>query len=116
MAKYKIPRDPVFKTFGIFSTINGTYICPGWIPVDPGTTREDVEFSDDIIYIKKEVALEVKAELLIDLEFKVPSSNGKSEYLVKFIGGDWYCNCPASTFRRGHCKHIKELETKVNKV
>jgi hypothetical protein len=111
MAKYKIPRDPVFKTFGIFNTLSGTYICPGWIQVDPGTTREDVEYTDDIIYKEKQIALEVTSKSQIDLEFKVPSSNGKSEYLVKFKQGDWSCNCPASTFRRGNCKHIKEIET-----
>ncbi len=114
MAKYKIPRDRVFKDFGIVTTLSGTYICPGWIPVDEGTTREDVEFSDDIIIEKPINSIELKPETQKDLEFVVPSSNGKSEYLVKFQRGVWSCNCPASTFRRGNCKHIKELETKVD--
>ena len=107
MAKYKIPRDRVFKDFGIMKTLSGTFICPGWIPVDEGTTREDVEFSDDIIIEKPILSSELKAEPQRDLEFVVPSSNGKSEYLVKFQRGVWSCNCPASSFRRGDCKHIK---------
>lgn len=107
MAKYKIPRDRVFKDFGIMKTLSGTFICPGWIPVDEGTTREDVEFSDDIIIEKPILSSELKAEPQRDLEFAVPSSNGKSEYLVRFQRGVWSCNCPASSFRRGDCKHIK---------
>ena len=84
MAKYKIPRDRVFKDFGIMKTLSGTFICPGWIPVDEGTTREDVEFDDNIIIEKPTLLSELKAEPQRDLEFVIPSSNGKSEYLVKF--------------------------------
>ena len=116
MAKYKIPRHRVFQTFGIVKTLNGTFICPGWIPVEDGTTRDDVEFSDDIIIEPVSDSTEVKPEPQKDIEFKVPSSNGKSEYVVKRQRGIWSCNCPASTFRRGNCKHIKELETKVNSL
>ena len=109
MAKYKIPRNRVFKDFGIMRTMFGTYICPGWIPVDEGTTRDDVEFDDNIIIEKLIVPTQLKAEPQVDLEFVVPSSNGKTEYLVKFQRGVWSCNCPASSFRRGDCKHIKAL-------
>ena len=109
MAKYKIPRDRVSKDFGIMRTLSGTYICPGWIPVDEGTTRDDVEFDDNIIIEKPIVPTQLKAEPQVDLEFVVPSSNGKTEYLVKFQRGVWSCNCPASSFRRGDCKHIKAL-------
>lgn len=107
MAKYKIPRHPVFRDFALVKTTNGLFICPDWIPVDEGTTREDVEFSDDIIIEKPILSSELKAEPQRDLEFVVPSSNGKSEYLVRFQRGVWSCNCPASSFRRGDCKHIK---------
>jgi hypothetical protein len=113
MTKYKIPRPAVFKDFGILRTISGTYVCPGWIPVDEGTTRKDIEFSDDITIEPGIVSVETSKTSQKDLEFKVPSSNGKSEYLVTFKRGQWNCNCPASSFRRGHCKHIKALETKI---
>lgn len=113
MAKYKIPHHPVFRDFAIVKTINGTFICPGWIPVDADTTRDDVEFTETVNIVKNEDVLETpKIDQL--KEFKVPSSNGKSEYLVKFQHGVWSCTCPASTFRRGNCKHIKEIETKEN--
>jgi len=112
MAKYKIPTHRVFKDFALVKTLTGTYICPGWIPVENGTTREDIEWSDDIIIEKPIESTSVKPETQKKLEFRVPSSNGKSEYLVRFRGGVWSCTCPASTFRRGNCKHIKEIEAK----
>lgn len=107
MAKYKIPHHPVFNDFALVKTLSGTYICPYWIPVDEGTTREDIEFDDSVIIEKPILSTELKAEPQRDLEFRVPSSNGKSEYLVRFQRGVWSCNCPASSFRRGDCKHIK---------
>jgi hypothetical protein len=113
MTKYKIPRDRVFKDFGIVRTLNGLYICPGWIPVDEGTTRDDIEFSDDITVDKYKQPLKSPEISQKELEFRVPSSNGKSEYLVTYKREQWNCNCPASSFRRGHCKHIKALETNM---
>ena len=111
MTKYKIPRPVVFKDFGILKTISGTYVCPGWIPVDEGTTREDIEFSDDITIEPCRVSPEVIKIQQEDREFTIASSNGKSEYLVTFKKGQWNCNCPARSFRRGDCKHIKHFET-----
>lgn len=113
MTKYKIPRDRVFKDFALVRTLTGLYVCPGWIHVDEGTTREDIEFSDDITIESEIVSTETPKTFQKDLEFRVPSSNGKSEYLVTYKRGQWNCNCPASSFRRGHCKHIKSLETKI---
>jgi hypothetical protein len=110
MTKYKITRNSVMKDFSIVKTKSGTYICPGWVPVDSGTTRNDVEFLNDIIIENKEVVSDLKTEPSKSLKFKVKSSNGKSEYDVSYMNGVWGCNCPASTFRRGHCKHIKSLD------
>jgi hypothetical protein len=110
MTTYKIPKHPCFKDFGIFKTINGTYISPGWIKVEPNTTRANVSFSDEVLsYTKKEVSVRQdvpKKDQLI----KVLSSNGKTEYYVKFQHGSWSCNCPAATFRKGNCKHIKLIQ------
>lgn len=39
-------------------------------------------------------------------EFRVPSSNGSSTYIVSSLNGQWSCNCPAFGFRR-KCKHIE---------
>ena len=114
MAKYKIKRHSLFKDFVFVETLSGMYICPGWIPVDAGTTWDDVEFEDDILIKKDEQSSESSNIDQPAQEFRVPSSNGKSEYLVTFKKGIWNCNCPASSFRYGHCKHIKNLETKIN--
>lgn len=114
MAKYKIPRHPVIRDFGIVKILGSTYICPGWIPVDEGTTRDDVEFSDDIIIENSKDVPEVKRLKTKDIREVIKSSNGKSEYIVSFQRGVWGCTCPAATFRRGKCKHIKEVETKHN--
>ena len=43
-AKIKVPTPAVFKDFGIMRLPSGTYICPGWIKVPNGTTREDCDF------------------------------------------------------------------------
>jgi hypothetical protein len=107
--KIKVPRHPVFKSFGVFNTISGTYVCPGWIKVPSGTTIDDIELCDDIS-IEPEVNLAgVKPEPIEvkDIEHRVTASNGKSEYIVSFKKGSWNCTCPAANFRRGDCKHIK---------
>lgn len=109
MAKYKIKKHPPFRDFVFVETLRGMYICPGWIPVDKGTTRNDVEFEDDIIIESDKQSSESSNINQPDQEFMVPSSNGKSEYLVTFKRGQWNCNCPASSFRRGHCKHIETI-------
>ena len=107
--KIKVPRHPVFKSFGILNTLSGTYVCPGWIKVPSGTTIDDIELCDDIS-IEPEVNLTgVKSETIEvkDVEHRVTASNGKSEYIVSFKKGSWNCTCPAANFRRGDCKHIK---------
>jgi len=109
--KIKIPRHRVFRDFALVQTINGLYVCPDWIPVPDGTTREDIEFSDDIIIDPVKASSEVTKEPQQDLKYTIPSSNGKTTYDVTFRNGVWNCNCPASSFRRGHCKHIKHFET-----
>jgi hypothetical protein len=113
MTKYKIHRDRVFKDFALVRTLTGLYVCPGWIHVDEGTTREDIEFSDDVTVEIGIIPTGTPKMPQTDLEFKVSSSNGNSEYLVTYRRGQWNCNCPASSFRRGHCKHIKSFETKI---
>lgn len=111
MAKYKIPRDPVLRDFTVVKTVDGTYICPLWILVDDGTTRDDVEFLDDIQIDPDMAAAEVTEGAKNDTEYTIPSSNGKTTYRITFKKGQWNCNCPAKSFRRGHCKHIKHFET-----
>jgi hypothetical protein len=109
MAKYKIPTDRVFKDFALVKTLTGTYVCPGWIPVENGTTRGDVEYSDDLICENTITQTQLKIKKT-SLEFKALSSNGKSEYLITLKNEVWDCTCPAKMFRRGDCKHIKNIK------
>tara|TARA_B110000977_G_C10896333_1_gene423448 strand:- start:218 stop:559 length:342 start_codon:yes stop_codon:yes gene_type:complete len=110
MKTYKIPRHQVFRDFAIINTISGTYVCPGWHPVEPGTLREQIVLVDYIENnpVSKKVDTPVqKINVKQTKHFKVLSSNGKTHYNVDFDGKEWYCDCPASNFFRGHCKHIK---------
>jgi hypothetical protein len=116
MEKIKIPRHPVFRDFALVQTISGLYVCPNWIPVPDGTTREDIEFADDMIIDQVKASSEVTKESQQGIEFNVPSSNGKSTYIVKFQRGVWSCTCPAASFRRGNCKHVKEKMESVVKL
>jgi len=107
--KYKIQRHPSFRDFALVKLPGATYICPGWIRVAEGTSREDIEFESDIIIEKRQVSSDVISESPVKHEFHVASSNGRSEYMVTSMNGIWNCDCPASTYRRGHCKHIKTI-------
>lgn len=97
--------------FAIVKVIDETYVVPGWHPVPTGTTRDDVVFPDNILIEKKKAVAEVSAGAEREVHAKVTSSNGKTQYDVAYRNGIWSCTCPASTFRRGNCKHIKETIT-----
>ena len=45
----------------------------------------------------------------IELSREVIGSKG-DKYVVQYIGGEWYCTCPASQYRKGDCKHIKQVK------
>jgi hypothetical protein len=95
---------------------------PGWHEVPFGTTRDQVELTSELSNIKVEnpsKVSEVKIEKTERLSFKALSSKGDKTYDVTSINGEWDCTCPASTFFRGPCKHIKkfkDVETKGTKV
>jgi len=110
MEKIKIPRHAAFKDFGIFRTIGKTYVCPGWIEVPHGTTREDILLVDDYTLPIKEVVKETTEEPVKDLRFEALSSKGDKKYIVTFKKGEWDCTCPARTFFKGPCKHIKKFK------
>jgi hypothetical protein len=110
MEKIKIPRHPAFKDFGIFKTIGNTYVCPGWHEVPDGTTREDILLVDDYLPIKKEDVIETTEKPSKDLRFEALSSKGDKKYIVTYMKGEWDCSCPARTFFKGPCKHIKKFK------
>lgn len=110
------------SVFAIVNILDKTYVCPGWVEVPQGTTRDQIELTSDLPTIKKKKSIEtsevkkVKTEIL---KFKALSSKGDKTYDVTSINGEWDCTCPASTFFRGPCKHIKKFkdsETKESKA
>lgn len=112
MKKYKIPRHPVFRDFGIVNTLSGTYVCPGWHPVPPGTTREHIELVDSVTVTPEKKSPEVLKTPNKVTSWQVLASNGKSTYKVT-SDPFWNCNCPVSQFRRGDCKHIKKIKAEL---
>jgi len=110
MEKIKIPRHQVFRDFAIVKTIGKTYVCPGWYEVPEGTTREDIELVDDYTLPLKEKVKAAPEVTSKDLSFEALSSKGDKMYIVTFTKGEWDCTCPARTFFKGHCKHIKKFK------
>ena len=80
----------------------------GWVAVDRSYSWLELESMWDKVTYK---TAEVKATTQ-KKTYKVVGSKNNS-YKVVNDGGIWTCNCPASSFRRGDCKHIKEI--KLNK-
>ena len=88
--------------------LNGKkFIVPTWQEVDPNTQLKDIEW----IKPKKK-----RTEPIIEMH--VSSSKPDIEYKTTYYpdSGKFYCYCPGR-WRAfdGKCKHIKELEKKINK-
>lgn len=82
-----------------FTTINGQkYLLPGWIPVEPDTTFDDIEHINP---------WKTKIET-----FSVQGSSGNA-YTVTKRDNSLTCDCPAGKFR-GTCKHINQIKTQLN--
>jgi hypothetical protein len=96
--------------FAIVKTLSGTYVCPGWTPVPPGTTRDMIELVEYKHTQSKPRPREVTKEP--SGEWQVESSRPGKFYQVTNKSGQWDCTCPAKTFHRGDCKHIKSIKSK----
>lgn len=96
--------------FAIVRTLSGTYVCPGWTPVPEGTTREMIELDMNVQPLTQKTSTEVKQEP--PKEWKVEASKPGKFYTVSKERGIWDCTCPAKTFHRGDCKHIKSIKAK----
>jgi hypothetical protein len=101
---------PNFSTFlppTIVNTLNGRYICPGWISISEDVSLEDVYKS----WTRKEVNQDPKPKQSQILEM-VDSSTGKGkQYSVRFDGMWWNCDCPGFSFRK-KCRHVDEVKLK----
>ena len=94
--KIIIPNGPVFKDFGIARLPTGTYICPGWIKIPDGTTRDDVMFENPWPFV--------------DTRFFVTEFVGATgTYSVTISPAGNRCTCPGFSFRK-KCRHIEEVK------
>ena len=90
--------------FGIVNQGDLTYVIPGWHEVPSGTTRDQIELVyNEPSYMKPKPIEATKSN---DMTWEVQGSKG-SVYKVTLRNSKWDCSCPARTFRRGDCKHIK---------
>lgn len=109
MQEIRLPLHWRFKdVFGIAKTREGTFVCPGWHPVPEGTTREQIVF-DSTMSVEEPESKPV-AKAAEPKSWLVPGSKPGVQYNVLFNGKTWTCSCPASTFQRGPCKHVKSKQ------
>lgn len=102
--KYEHPYMPPM----IWKNNGKTYLMPLWQEVVDGTTVDDVEWVKPKPKVKQEPVIETHTS----------SSNADKTYKTVYYpdSGKFYCDCPGR-WRAfdNRCKHIKALETKINK-
>jgi len=104
--KYKYEHPVMPPT--IFKHNGKTYLMPIWKEVIDGTTVDDIEWVKPKPKVKQEPVIETHTS----------SSSADKTYKTVYYpdSGKFYCDCPGR-WRAfdNRCKHIKELELKVNK-
>lgn len=93
------------EAFALVNISNKTFVCPSWVEVPVGTLREQIKISIKTPIPKKEVKVKKSPKK----EWRVNGSKDNI-YTVSVSGGEWNCTCPAKSFRRGDCKHIKGIK------
>ena len=90
----------------IFDWMGERYIMPGWYKLEKheyNITREE------IAYYPYRPNKDNKPNIPKDKVYKVLSSKGDKEYIVKAnASGSLECECPGYGFRRS-CRHIKQV-------
>ena len=105
------PHEQYGGVFGIANTLSGLYVCPGWHKVPDGTTRDQIRFHPSAKVAKAETAPVItKTE---NRSWQVEASKPGKFYTVSEKEGRWDCTCPAKTFHRGDCKHIKAKKNEL---
>ena len=94
----------------IFDWNGERYIMPGWYKLEKheyNITREE------IAYYPYRPKKDNKPNIPKDKVYKVLSSKGDKEYIVKAdVSGSLECTCPGYGFRR-ECRHIKEITSSL---
>jgi len=112
MKKIIIPADLCYKDiFVVVNIQDKAYVCPGWHELPIGTTRDQIEVDMSVIPIKKVTSTGAPKNGLY--EAIVKGTRPGTEYVVKFDRGGWSCTCPAATFQRGDCKHVKAEQKNI---
>ena len=95
---------------GIMELNGKRYIMPSWYELGPD---EDVK-REDIKHIQWEPK-EKEVKVSSDREYKVLSSKGDKEYIIKADAtGSLKCSCPSAMFRpHTDCKHVKEIKLEI---
>jgi hypothetical protein len=105
--KYKVKKHPYLPSC-IINFTNKKVIMPANIECHPETTL------DDIIEIVEEVKLK-KPKIEEKNIWKFKSSSSDSVYKVRQNGNQLKCDCPGMWRAKDRrCKHIKEVEKKLN--
>lgn len=124
--KIIIPLHYHYKdVFGIVNSFNKCFVTPGWHPVPVGTTREQIVFDASLpmwyppdadpskVTKQAEPTPVIETSKQAASTWKVEASKPGKFYDVTFNGTFWKCTCPANSFRRGDCKHIKGIQAEV---
>ena len=102
-------HDSLYAPF-ILDIGSEKYIMPGWYKLDKheyNIKAEDIKFYP---YKPKE---DNKPNIDKNKYYKVMSSKGDKEYIVKAdSSGSLECTCPGYGFRR-ECRHIKEITSSL---
>ena len=110
-------KKKAIRTYSLHDTIyppalmelNGDkYIMPGWYKLDKH--EHDIKL-EDIKHVMPNIPnRDNNPNIARDKEYKVLSSKGDKEYIVKSDStGSLSCECPGYGFRR-RCRHIDEVQ------
>lgn len=115
MKTYIFPQDHRYgKVFAIAKTLSGYYVCPGWHLVPDGTTRDQILFEEADHIPKKQNSPVVTQS--VNKEWVVNGSKPGITYNINQSDDVWNCSCPAKSFNRGDCKHIKAKKQELSEL
>lgn len=87
-----------------------TYSDAGTWEVPDDFTQEDA-MKRWVKYVPK--SLQDRKDPVENNKWEVSNSKGTGTYEVKYSGSYWSCTCPANSYRRTDCKHIKQIQEKI---
>ena len=108
--KYEVIKHRILPV-SIANFPNGKVIMPAGIDCHPETTLDDIIE----IVVETEQEKQEKKEIKEKNVFEFKSSSSDSVYKVRQNGDKLKCDCPGTwRVKDRRCKHIKEVEKKLN--